>query len=57
MRRAIYRPFTAQFAYFDNRLNDMLYQLPRLFPAPESSNTGFYLTGLGATKPFSHLDG
>ncbi|MGC5365525.1 DEAD/DEAH box helicase [Streptomyces sp. DT24] len=50
---AAYRPFTKQSVYFSARLNDMVYQLPRLFPTPEHQNLGFYVTGLGSDKPFS----
>ncbi|MET8511952.1 type ISP restriction/modification enzyme [Streptomyces sp. NPDC005077] len=50
-----YRPFAKQRVVFDPRLNDMVYQLARLFPAPTYGNVGFYLTGPGAPKPFSAL--
>ncbi|MEU8350595.1 type ISP restriction/modification enzyme [Streptomyces sp. NPDC048845] len=52
---AAYRPFAKQWVVFDARLNDMVYQLARLFPAPAYENIGFYLTGPGAPKPFSAL--
>ncbi|MFF8996130.1 DEAD/DEAH box helicase [Streptomyces sp. NPDC014983] len=52
---ASYRPFTRQHVVYDARLNDMVYQLGRLFPTPEHENIGFYMTGLGALKPFSVL--
>jgi predicted helicase len=29
---AIYRPFTKQWLYFDRKLNEMVYQMPRIFP-------------------------
>ncbi|PYC77362.1 damage-inducible protein [Streptomyces tateyamensis] len=44
-----YRPFTKQKLYFDSRLNDMTYQLPRLFPTAEHENFGFYSNGVHAT--------
>ncbi|MBV9023282.1 MAG: DEAD/DEAH box helicase [Streptomycetaceae bacterium] len=50
---AAYRPFTKQYLVFDARLNDMVYQLGRMFPTPEQANFGFYVTGLGSDKPFS----
>ncbi|MFH9010324.1 DEAD/DEAH box helicase [Streptomyces sp. NPDC017943] len=50
-----YRPFTKQKLYFHSRLNDMTYQLPRLFPTAEHENFGFYITGPGADEPFSVL--
>ena len=45
---AAYRPFTKQNVIFDARLNDMVYQLNRLFPTPRHTNIGFYMTGMGA---------
>jgi predicted helicase len=50
---ASYRPFTKQHVIFDARLNDMVYQLSRLFPTPSHANVGFYITGPGADEPFS----
>ncbi|WP_432016072.1 DEAD/DEAH box helicase [Streptomyces hydrogenans] len=44
-----YRPFTKQKLYFDSRLNDMTYQLPKLFPSSELENFGFYSNGVHAT--------
>ena len=35
-RRAIYRPFFRQHFYMDRVLNNSVYQLPRIFPSPES---------------------
>ncbi|MFF6811627.1 DEAD/DEAH box helicase [Streptomyces sp. NPDC012403] len=50
-----YRPFTKQWVYFDSKLNDMTYRLPRLFPVDGLENFGFYITGPGANEPFSVL--
>ncbi|WP_218835535.1 DEAD/DEAH box helicase [Streptomyces sp. SA15] len=50
---ASYRPFVQQHIVFDARLNDMVYQMGRLFPTPQHENFGFYITGLGSDKPFS----
>jgi predicted helicase len=52
---AAYRPFTKQRVYFNSQLNDMTYQLPKLFPNLELENFGFYATGTGSDKPFSVL--
>ncbi|NHC62657.1 DEAD/DEAH box helicase [Paenalcaligenes suwonensis] len=35
---AIYRPFNRQHVYFDRKLNDMIYQIPRIFPYAEAEN-------------------
>jgi predicted helicase len=50
-----YRPFSKQFVYYDRFLNHERAQLPRIFPTPDSSNIGFYVTGIGSDKPFSVL--
>ncbi|MGW6981227.1 DEAD/DEAH box helicase [Streptomyces sp. NPDC054932] len=52
---SMYRPFTRQFAYFDRKLNNTVYQLPRIFPTPQHENLGFYITGTGSDEPFSVL--
>ncbi|MFD4610664.1 DEAD/DEAH box helicase [Streptomyces sp. NPDC058440] len=44
-----YRPFTKQRLYFDSKLNDMTYQLPRMFPGEGLENFGFYTNGVNAT--------
>lgn len=33
-----YRPFTKQWMYFDRRLNEMVLQMPRIFPSATSEN-------------------
>jgi predicted helicase len=50
-----YRPFTKQKLYFNSRLNDMTYRLPRLFPTVDHENFGFYVNGLGLEQPFTAL--
>ncbi|MEU8285533.1 type ISP restriction/modification enzyme [Micromonospora sp. NPDC048905] len=50
-----YRPFTRQRAYFDPKLNNTVYQLPRIFPSAQHANIGFYVTGAGSEEPFSVL--
>ncbi|MGY6025956.1 DEAD/DEAH box helicase [Streptomyces spinosirectus] len=50
-----YRPFTREFAYFDRKLNNTVYQLPQMFPTPSHENFGFYITGTGTDEPFSVL--
>ncbi|MDT0120851.1 type ISP restriction/modification enzyme [Kocuria sp. PD6] len=53
--RSAYRPFSKQHLYFDRSLNDMLYRMPSMFPAPEHENYGFYLTGVGSHYAFTLL--
>ncbi|MGA5700793.1 DEAD/DEAH box helicase [Peterkaempfera bronchialis] len=52
---SFYRPFTREFAYFDRKLNNTVYQLPHIFPTPDHENFGFYITGAGTDEPFSAL--
>ncbi len=43
-----YRPFAKQWLYFDRRLNEMVYQMPRVFPLPDVQNRIITLGGGGA---------
>ena len=51
---ATYRPFCKQHLYFDKMWNDMVYQIPRLFPTPQSKNLVICTAGVGS-KTFSAL--
>ncbi|MFT8555445.1 MAG: type ISP restriction/modification enzyme [Zymomonas mobilis] len=53
--QGIYRPFTYQWIYFDRRLNEVVYQMPRLFPDTKANNMIICVHGLGGNKPFSVL--
>lgn len=55
VRLSVYRPFTPQWSYLDRRVNDMVYQLPAMFPTPHHDNIGFYAIGPGGTAAFSLL--
>jgi predicted helicase len=55
IRAAIYRPYCKQWVCFDRYLNDMIYQLPRLFPQANSENLAICVSGVGAAKDFSPL--
>ncbi|MFD9117396.1 DEAD/DEAH box helicase [Streptomyces bottropensis] len=55
LRPSMYRPFAQQWNFFAPELNQRTYQLGQLFPTPEHENFGFYMTGLGALKPFTTL--
>ena len=50
-----YRPFTRQYLYFSRRLNDMVYQIPKLFPHAEAKNRVICVTGRGESDDFSCL--
>jgi len=55
IRTSTYRPFSKQRVYFNQRLNQRTYQLPAMFPTPESENFGFYVNGFHATSEFALL--
>lgn len=54
---SIYHPFTRQYLYFNRSLNDMIYQMPRIFPMGnvETENQVISVPGLGGNKSFSAL--
>ena len=52
---AQYRPFTRKHMFFSRRLNEMIYQIPQLFPHEEAENRLICVTGIGASRPFSSL--
>ena len=52
IRPGLYRPFFKQALAFDRTLNDMIYRLSRLYPAPESENVGIAIVETGSKSPF-----
>ena len=52
---SIYRPFCAQSAYFAREMNDMIYQLPQIFPSAQHHNLCVTVTGEGSSKEFATL--
>ncbi|RYZ93329.1 MAG: DEAD/DEAH box helicase [Proteobacteria bacterium] len=52
---ATYRPFTKQWMYYSRDLNDMVYQVPKLFPTPEHQNLVIAVTGVADRKGFTVL--
>ena len=50
----MYRPFTGEWLYFSRRLNEMVYQMPRIFPHADAGNRLICVTGIGA-RSFSVL--
>ena len=51
----LYRPFTKQWQYFSRRLNEMVNQMPRIFPNAELPNRVIAVTGRGGRSGFSAL--
>ena len=45
IRSGIYRPFCAQSVYFAREMNDMIYQLPQLFPTSNHQNVALGPSG------------
>lgn len=50
---ATYRPYCKQFVYFDADMNDMTYQIDKLFPSLESQNYVICMSSPGDTKDYS----
>lgn len=50
--KSSYRPFTKNWVYFSNQFNEMVYQMPRIFPDAKANNRVICVTGRGATKDF-----
>ena len=48
-----YRPFCKQFFYFDRFWNEMVYQIPKLFPTPKHKNRVICVCGACIRRPFS----
>ena len=55
IRQAVYRPFCKQHVYFSSELNEIISQMPKLFPTPETKNLVICLPGIGERKGFSTL--
>lgn len=55
IRISSYRPFFKQYLYFDRCLNEMVYQIPKIFQNPTSENLLICVPGAGDTKEFSLL--
>jgi predicted helicase len=51
----IYRPYCKNWVYFNKYFNDMIYQLPKIFPNQNLDNLVICVTGIGASKDFSAL--
>ena len=55
IRPAIYRPFQSQWQYFNRRLNERVYQMPRIFPNADAPNLVIQASGTGVRAGFSVL--
>lgn len=52
---SLYRPFSKQWIYFNRRLNEYVFQYPRIFPDAAAKNRVICVTSLGAKKGFTAL--
>lgn len=53
VRFSIYRPYCKQYVYFNVAMNDMTYQLDKLFPTSNHENLVICVSGVGVTKEFT----
>ena len=53
--QGLYRPFQMQWLYFDRRTNEMVYQIPRIFPNAAVKNRVICLSGPGTQRGVSCL--
>jgi predicted helicase len=51
--KAIYRPFTKTWMYFNQHFNNRVYQMPKIFPENGADNQVIWITGLGTTMGFT----
>ncbi len=51
----LYKPFTKQWQFFSRRLNERVYQMPRIFPNDKLPNRVIAVTGKGGRSGFSAL--
>lgn len=52
---SLYRPFTKQWLYFNRHFNEMVYQMPRIFPDAEADNVVICVSGPGCISGFTAL--
>ncbi len=53
--QAVYRPFCKQHVYFSAALNEMQYQMPKLFPVQNTNNLIICVSGKGNRGEFSSI--
>lgn len=52
---SLYRPFTKQWLYYNRTFNEMIYQMPRIFPDAQAENRVICVSGRGDKVAFSVL--
>jgi predicted helicase len=53
--QGLYRPFTKQWMYFNRRFNEMVYQMPRLFPDTSAQNLLICVSAPGCITGFTAI--
>jgi predicted helicase len=53
--KAHYRPFTKNYLYYNRKLNERVYQMPKIFPIGNQGNLIISVQGAGDKKEFSVL--
>lgn len=54
LAQSLYRPFTAQYLYYNRAFNERVYQMPRIFPiGTKVENRVIAVAGIGARSGFS----
>lgn len=51
----LYRPFTKQWQFYSRRFNEMVYQMPQIFPNKELPNRVIAVTGIGSRNGLTAL--
>ena len=54
-RVGLYRPFFKQNLFLYRQLNEMMYQIPTLYPTSNNKNICICVTGIGVSKDFTSL--
>lgn len=52
---SVYRPFFKEWLFFSRRMNNTIYQIPRIFPGAETKNRVISLSGTGGRAALSVL--
>ena len=55
LRWTLFRPFVGKPMYFSQNVNEMQYQMPRVFPYSAAENKTICFSGIGSSKPFQVL--
>ena len=55
IRTSLYRPYFKQHGYLAKEVNEMTYQIPKIFPNNKTTNLAICVSGTGGTKDFNVL--